>query len=390
MKRARYQKGCLQRVPRKAGSDVWEFRWRETAVDGRRRQRKRVLGTVEQYRTPSAAWKSAGAVRIDINQEIPRALVALTFAQVVTHYIAKELPEDACMAKVPKAFSTAVTYRRYLRKWILPRWSSYELQKFTSVAVEDWLHQLALANGTRAKIRNIMSAVFRHAIRYGFLPRDQANPMQYVRQSAASNVVHTVFTTKQVADLLGHLGEPARTMALLDALTGLRISELLALKWGDIDFARQQLHVSRAIVYGVVGQCKSKASQKPVPLVPGLARALRNWKSRTPYTRPEDWVFASATLDGAKPLNPSMLLRRHLQPAAKKAGVSGRVGWHTFRRTVASLLIENGEDIKVVQESLRHANSKVTLDLYAQATTLAKRNAQSRLAAMIVPSWLRT
>jgi integrase len=80
-----------------------------------------------------------------------------------------------------------------------------------------------------------------------------------------------------------------------------------------------------------------------------------------------------------------MLLKRHLKPAAYKAGIKGKVGWHTFRRTLASLFIENGEDIKVVQESLRHANSKTTLDLYAQATTAGKREAQRKLVEMVLP-----
>ncbi len=70
--------------------------------------------------------------------------------------------------EVPKAHSTAVTYRCYLRKWIRPRWESYFLQDIHSVALEDWLHALTVSNGAKVKIRNIMSAVFRHAIRYGF------------------------------------------------------------------------------------------------------------------------------------------------------------------------------------------------------------------------------
>lgn len=62
------------------------------------------------------------------------------------------------------------------------------LDEFHSVAVEDWLHELDLANGTKAKMRNIMSAAFRPAIRRGFLPRE-ANPIKYVRRTAESDVV---------------------------------------------------------------------------------------------------------------------------------------------------------------------------------------------------------
>ena len=174
-------------------------------------------------------------------------------------------------------------------------------------------------------------------------------------------------------------------MAFLDAATGLRISELLALQWKDIDFEAMEVRVSRAIVYGVVGRCKSKVSKKAVPLDQTLAEILASWRRRTPYNQPDDWVFASPKAGGKKPYNPGMLVRRHLRPATLKAKVHGIVGWHTFRRTVATLLVENGNDIKVVQELLRHANSKITLDLYAQAVTSAKRRARSEIVKMLRP-----
>lgn len=213
------------------------------------------------------------------------------------------------------------------------------LRNIQSIAMEDWLHALNASNGTRAKIRNITSAAFRHAIRYGFLPRhEDSNPMKYVRQSAESDLIPTILTKEQVWKIIACLRDPARTMAFLDAFTGLRISELLGLKWSDIDFERSEMNVRRAVVYGIVGHCKSKASKKPVALAPVLAETLRNWRLDTPYNKPDDWVFASTKLNGTKPLTPGMLRKWHLKPAAKEAGVPGKIGWHTFRRTLACLL----------------------------------------------------
>lgn len=386
-RRARYQQGSLKRVKRQSGPDAWIFRWYEIQDDGHTKYRKIVVGNVEKYPTESAAQKAVVALRITINQETPRAaLNRISFGTLVSHYLETELPEDQMKAKVPKANSTVVTYKRYLQKWILPRWRAYSLRDIEPIAIEDWLFGLEKANGTKAKIRNIMSALFRHAIRHGFLPRDEyANPIRYVRQSASSDVTHTILNVDQVLAILSHLREPCYTMAFLDAATGLRISELLALQWKDIDFAAMEVRVSRAIVYGVVGRCKSKVSKKPVPLDQTLAEILVSWRRRTPYNQPDDWVFASPKASGKKPYNPGMLVRRHLQPAALQAKVRGKVGWHTFRRTVATLLVENGNDIKVVQELLRHANSKITLDLYAQAVTSAKRKAQSEIVKMLRP-----
>lgn len=73
----------------------------------------------------------------------------------------------------------------------------------------------------------------------------------------------------------------------------------------------------------------------------------------------------------------------HIQPMAQKLGIQKRIGWHTFRRTYSSLLKNNGEDVKVVQELLRHSSAKMTLDVYAQALTPSKRAAQRKVVAMI-------
>ena len=71
-----------------------------------------------------------------------------------------------------------------------------------------------------------------------------------------------------------------------------------------------------------------------------------------------------------------MLVADHLQPAARKAGISGLVGFHTLRRTLASALVENGSDVRLVQELLRHSNPVIALDAYARSTTPAKMEAQ--------------
>jgi integrase len=68
----------------------------------------------------------------------------------------------------------------------------------------------------------------------------------------------------------------------------------------------------------------------------------------------------------------------------EKAGIPKRVAFHTFRHTYTTLLTQNSEDVKVVQELLRHANSRITLDLYAQAGMAEKRLAQSRVVNQVL------
>jgi integrase len=225
-----------------------------------------------------------------------------------------------------------------------------------------------------------MSAVFRHGMRYGFLPRDtEANPMKYVRQTGRSTREHTILTPDQAMAVIAYLPEPMRTMALLDASTGLRASELTGLRWGDIDFDAGVLHVRRGVVYSVIGQVKTDASRSQLPLASWLLESLLTWRKDTPYAKPTDWVFASPRTHGKKPYRANSLLRRQMKTAAAKAGVKGSIGWHTFRRSISTWLIENDENIKVTQELIRHANSKTTLDLYAKAVTPSKRRAHQRI-----------
>lgn len=79
----------------------------------------------------------------------------------------------------------------------------------------------------------------------------------------------------------------------------------------------------------------------------------------------------------------SKVMQYHIQPAAQRLGINKRIGWHTFRRTYTTLLHANGEDVKAVQELLRHGSARITMDVYAQAMTPAKRQAQGKVVAML-------
>ncbi len=152
------------------------------------------------------------------------------------------------------------------------------------------------------------------------------------RLTARSNVVlENLWREKVFHDTRDQEGMH-RVLVLADAATGLRISEILALRWSDIDKAHSCIRVTRAYLYGKFGPPKSKASKKPVPLHPLLANALDDWRKETPYSADYDFVFPSMLLKGKKPPRANMLVADHLQPAARKAGiddpVSTRYGAH--------------------------------------------------------------
>jgi integrase len=384
-RRTSYQRGTVLREKRKRSPDVWIFRWREADLNGQQKRCKRIIGTVQQYPTEAAALRAADAVRTDINQQSTSARSApATLQQLVEHYQLKELDQEDDQGR--KSHATKEAYRLYIKNWILPRWGSYRLAEVKTVAVEDWLGKIPRSRGTKAKIRNIMSAIFNHAIRYEW---GQKNPITLVRQSAKREKIPTILEASEIQLLLTVLEPRERTLALLAAGTGLRVGELLALKWSDVDFETLDISVTRSIVHQVVGPCKTEASQKPVPLDGFMAEDLLAWRKTSPYAMEDDWIFASPWMHGEQPYWPESLIKRHIRPAAEKAGIKKHLSWHTFRHTYSTLLRANGEDVKVVQELLRHANSRITLDIYTQAMTPAKRQAQNKIVEMILPQGRR-
>jgi integrase len=370
--RARYQNGSLSREKRTHGPDVWVLRWREATPAGRTK-RKEIVGTVEQLKTKASAMKACEALRININKEtrVPR-----TFGELVTHYKDHELPKN----KTPY---TIEVYKGYLVTWILPEWKEHRLSDIHAVAGESWLDNLPLALGTRAKLRNLMHAIYNHGMRCRFTSE---NPITLVRQSAKRGRIPNVLTVEELKGLLLELKDPWRTAVFVAVTTGLRVSELLALKWQDCDFASGQLNLCRGIVRQHVGEMKSEASRKPLPLDAGLAKVLLAWRSICPFNQDSDYIFGSLDKNGQQPYWPTAGMEDHVRPAVKRAGITKRIGWHTLRHTFGTLVKSQGADVTTTKELMRHANISITMDRYVQAVTEQKKQAQRSVVSLLAPN----
>ncbi len=147
----------------------------------------------------------------------------------------------------------------------------------------------------------------------------------------------------------------------------------------DVHFDTMEIRPARAIVDQVIGPLKTDASDKPVPMDTALANVLIDWRGSCPYNQDGDFIFGSPEKDGRQPYRPDSLMRKGVRPAAARAGIAKHIGWHSFRRTLATLLQGNGEDTETTEDMLRHATSRLTLELYAQGTMPEKRLAQSRI-----------
>jgi integrase len=376
LSRPRYQNGCLKQMPRKSGPPVWVYRWRETDEDGKRQPRKTTIGTVKEYPTKALALSAIETLRMTINQaNFQRSAGPPTFSGLIEHYRLKELPKDNHDRKRKK---TKKIYEGNLKNHIEPRWGSYRIRDIASTEVEEWLDRLKLAPGTRAKLRNQMSTVFRHGIRWGWIGQNE-NPITMVRCSSKRLRKPETLTAEEFRALFRKLPDRERAMGIICATAGLRISETLGLRWEDVDFGTGQANVLRSVVEGEIGDCKTEVSQQPVPLDELTLNELQSWRKITSYSSRSDWLFASAAVFGKMPVWAVSSLQKVLQPAARRAGITKRIGWHTFRHTYSTLLSECGNDVKVVQELMRHAKLSTTMEIYTHPGMERKRQAQSRV-----------
>jgi integrase len=142
----------------------------------------------------------------------------------------------------------------------------------------------------------------------------------------------------------------------------------------------------------VEGELKeTKSRNNPLPLAESVLQVLRLWRENTAYRSDEDWIFASPHYHGKTPFTYQILFRRHIRPVIERvSGIKSSkgvpIGWHTLRRSLATLLISNGENVKVAQSQLRHTTPKITLELYAQAVSADQHEAHKKVVQMVIPS----
>ena len=373
--RTSYQEGSIARVPRAMGPDQWVYRWWDYKT-GKRKHRSKVIGSVVDLPTLADVRREVENFRAEINAESSKS-VRLTLREAWGHFEANELRDP----DVDRSPTTIQSYLDYFKCQILPKWGDVAIDDVKSVAVEKWLRSLDLSRGSKAKIRNHMSALFSHCIRHELYTK--LNPIASVRQSAVRERDPDILTLEEIRAILSNI-EPlaVRMMVATAAASALRRSELRGLKWADVDLEGCWFNIQRGLVRFDETKLKTRASRRRLEMNPALAEALLLWREKTPYNQDSDWIFASPYTSGERPYWPESAMKDHVKPAARKAGITKRVHWHVFRHSLASLLGQKGEQLKVVQEIVRHASSKITADIYQQADSEMKRNALSRVSGI--------
>jgi integrase len=376
-KRTRYQYGSVEINKRVKGPDVWLYRWRETTSDGRRRRRGFTVGTVEQYKTEAHALKAAEGMRLMINDGVQRREPVL-FCGLLDRFLLDQKQEQEAEQIT---HGTLTSYRSMICQHIRPKWGNSYLEEVRPALVQDWLRKLVLSPKYKGHIRSLMYRLFDKAMLWELL-NVQRNPIELVEVKGISKRKKRprVLQVKDAWCILDALVQPHRTMVLIALCFGLRISEILGLRWMDFDFKRSVVLIQRSAVGKRVNKLKTEYSLDEVPLERAFILELKKWQAHCPESEGQ-WLFPSPVT--GRPYHADAIRVDYLVPTGLQLGL-GRIGFHTFRHSYRAWLDETGAPVGVQQKLMRHANVSTTMDQYGNASTLAKRKANRPLVQRLL------
>jgi integrase len=185
----------------------------------------------------------------------------------------------------------------------------------------------------------------------------EAVPVYEERSSTCDQV--KALTEYELCRLLEALPERWQPLFSFMAHTGLRISEVVALRWSDIDFGDRRVRIRRGYRDRVFAPGKSRYARRDIPLSPGMAQSL--WELRKTAGADTSAPVFTAARGGL--LDPGNTAARVLKPAARTAGVPW-ASFHTLRHTCATMLFRHGANAKQVQVWLGHHSPAFTLATY--------------------------
>jgi integrase len=298
---------------------------------------------------------------------------------------------------------TRHNYETYF-KHVLRKWESSLMEDLKAQPVEEWLHTLPLAPMSCKHVRNVISQLWNFAIFAELVPwtgtgDKTKNFMSHVKVPGGGEALNPAheFTRTEFGLWVCCLPDPYRLMAVLSLGLSLRIGECLGYKWLDIQEGvddegepRSTISIERQkTMRQITDSLKTKESEKILTLPPVLVRMLNDWRARSFYTAPEDWIFASDRKHGVDSLSYENVLR-HYKIAAGKVGIKGKISTHSMRHTCRLWMKNNGESVETMMNAMRHTNLKQMLDYGKKTATPAASKAHAKVAAQAASALLET
>jgi integrase len=338
-------------------------------------RRAEVLGPIAQLSKRDALnLLEAKLEPINQGRYVPQSVLTLSeFIQQVWEH-----------AIVPLLKPTSARYYGIqLRCHITPHLGNRRLCDLTRGEVQAFLatkRAQGLSGSSVHGVRTALSKLLQSAVEWNYLT---ANPARGLVVGDRHPKNERVFLTPtQVRKLISALPEPCRAIVLVLALTGLRIGELLALRWKHVDRSVGVIRVRETVYEGQFGSPKTRSSRRDVPMSQPVREILLRLAEGE---EPDDLVFRSRA---GTPINPKNLANRVLRPACRELKLPV-VGWHSFRHTHATLLTEVGESIKTTQAILGHSDLETTLNTYSHPIPESQRRAVERVAEILDPNGLK-
>jgi integrase len=270
------------------------------------------------------------------------------------------------------------------------------LRDLTPMVLQQYLSGLGtskLAHGSRCKLRTVLGSILRTATRkYRLLARNPLEGLSLPPDRAGRRRSKPYLSPKQFEELVVGIPEPYATMTFVAIYTGLRVSELIGLKWNDI--TDETITIDERYCRGDWGAPKSESSNATIPINPLVAQRIQRLKGLTVEVKagrstrkykvvksdgPEDLVFQSVR-DG-RPIRDNNTLVRFIKPAARAIGLPW-VNWRSLRTSHAVWLKLAGADVKDAQGQMRHSRASTTLDIYQQFVPQSQRQVVNRLSTI--------
>jgi integrase len=274
--------------------------------------------------------------------------------------------------------STWSNYESYARNHF-PDLNHIKVNRITIADIEKFItsrQKTEMHIKTLKRIIMIASQIMSYAVRHKYISYNPIRDIERPKsQGKEKKQTIRILTPTEINKLLKVVSDHKfRTLFMLAIFSGARQGELLGLKWSDVDWENRQIHIQRTFNKQSWYDTKTETSNRRIDIGPIMMTELKKWKLACPVSD-LDLIFpnkAGNPIDG-----PSMYFR-YFKPALKKAGL-GNIRFHDLRHTYASLLIEQGENIKYIQTQLGHSNPTITLNVYAHLMRPYNQESAKRL-----------